>query len=93
MLLDNAEELDFKNQGGSRLDIRGCPAVAISDSWRAYQATLAADLHLLQAFGPALDHISQGKRRWLPTLDRTVKDGPIDEGTLIVDLHGIRDLR
>src|SRR5919201_6105122 len=86
-LLDDLEQLDLEDERRARLDLRRRAAVAVGGVRGTDEAALAADLHLLDAFGPALDHPVERKRDRLAALDRAVEHGAVRQRALIVHLH------
>ena len=53
--LHDIEQLHVKDDGGTGLDERWRTALAIGELGRTHQAALAAYVHALYPFGPALD--------------------------------------
>src|SRR5512132_3062561 len=93
LLLDDLEQLDFEHERRARLDLRRRPAIAVRDLGRAHELRLAADLDLLDAFGPALDDAGKRERRRLAALDRAVEHGAVGQSAVIVDLHRVGGFR
>src|SRR5882724_236750 len=83
----DAEELDVEDEGGAAGDGRRVAVVAVRDVRRADQARFLPDLHLLDAFGPALDHLVQAELGRLPPLVGGVEDVAVGEAAFVVDLH------
>src|SRR5258705_9409597 len=86
----DAEELDVEDERGAAGDGRRVSVVAVSDVRRADQAGFLADLHLLDALGPALDHLVQAEFGGLPALVRGVGNGAIGQAGVVIDLYFVR---
>src|SRR5437867_4094750 len=84
-LLHDLEQLELEDQSRAGLDGGRLPPITVGDVRGTDQLVLAAHLHLLEPFGPAL-YLIDGKLRRFSSLDRAVEDGPIDEGAVVVDL-------
>src|SRR5215471_14528891 len=85
-LLQDLEQLYLEDQRGARPDLRRHAAVAVPDARRTHELALSPDLHELEPFGPAGDHLIQRKRRGLLPLDGAVEDGAVGELALVVHL-------
>src|SRR5262245_52373397 len=93
LLFDNLEELDFEHECRAWLDHRWGALIAVGQSRWAHQLALAAYLDLLHPLGPTLDDLIQSERGRLAPLDRTVKNGAVDEGAVIVHFHCVGRFR
>src|SRR6185369_8664192 len=90
--LDDFEQLDLEDENSTgRHDTSHAP-VAIGDARRADKLGFLSHFHPLQPLGPALDDLVHGEFRGLAPLVGAVELGPVDEGALIVHLHGTGEL-
>src|SRR5580692_10609159 len=67
------EQLDFEDERCAARNRGRVPAVAIGDIGGTNQGGLAANLHLLNAFGPTLNHLIESKLSWFVPLVRAVE--------------------
>src|SRR5262249_11798980 len=91
-LLDDVEQLNLENERGASRD-SDLVQMTVGDRRRAGQFRLLARLHPLQALGPAGNDLGQRELGRLAALDRAVKDGAVDERTLIVHLDLVGHFR
>src|SRR5438309_3637245 len=89
-LLHDFEQLHFEDQRRTRLDLRRRAAITVGGVGGADEPALAADLHLLHALGPALDHAAERKRDGLAALDGAVEHRAVHQRALVVHLHLVR---
>src|SRR2546427_6285364 len=92
-LLHDLEQLDLEDQSRAGLDDGRRPPITIGDVRGTDQLALAADLHSLEPFGPALYDLIDGKLPGSSPLNRAVEDGPVDEGAVIMGLDLVRGRR
>src|SRR5713226_685845 len=93
LLAVDAEQLDLEDQRGAARDGRRVSMVAIGDVRGADQLRLLADVQLLHALGPALDHAVERELRRLAPLVGGIEDGAVDQPALVVDLDLVGLLR
>src|SRR5690606_35029996 len=88
----DAEQLDVEEQGRARADVRRRAVIAVGGGGRAHQPALAADLHVLHAFGPAgYDGVERDGGR-LAARHRAVDHFAVGERAVIVDLDHVGGL-
>src|SRR5919198_264010 len=73
------QQLHVEDEGGAARDRRGMAVIAVGHVGRTDEARLLAHLHLLHAFGPALDHLVEAELGRLAALVRRVEDGAVAE--------------
>ena len=67
--------------------------VAVAERGRDVEFDFAALGHLLDALGPAGDHLVELELGGLVALDGAVEDFAVEQRAGVVDLHGVRGLR
>src|SRR5713101_3745580 len=93
LLAVDAEQLDLEDQRGAARDGRRVSMVAVGDVRGADQLRLLADVQLLHALGPALDHAVERELRRLAPLVGGIEDGAVDQPALVVHLDLVGLLR
>ena len=88
----DVEQLDVKDERGSRGNARAA-LVAVGELGRDVELDLPALGDLLQALGPAGDHLVQRELNRLALALGAVEHGPVEELARVVHLHNIRRLR
>src|ERR1051326_8976220 len=86
------QQLDLERQGGSGRNHRWVALVSISQFRWANQLGFPSHLHLLHAFGPALNDTVKRKRRRLVALVGAVEFRSVHERAAVVYLHSVRRL-
>ena len=84
-----SSQLDLEAQRRVRRNGAAGAALAIGELGRADELGLAADLHLLHAFGPALDDAAEREHRRRVALVRAVELGAVGERAAVVDLDRV----
>ena len=77
--LENVDQFDVKNQHGTWADSLSGAAFAVSEFGRDKQAVFAADVHQLQCFGPAFDHLSDAEFGGFSALDGAVEFSSVQQ--------------
>lgn len=88
--LGDAQQFHFELQRGVRRNHAAAgTALAVGDRRRAGELGLAANLHLLHAFGPALDHAVERELDRLAALVGAVELLAVGKGAAVVHFHGV----
>src|SRR5207249_4280867 len=83
-LFHDVQELHVEDESCSRLDSWRGAAVTIGEVGRTDEPALAPDLHELQGFGPAGDHLVEREGRGLAAVDGAIEDRPVGERAVVM---------